>query len=482
MKNIMKRTAVIIMAFAMVMSMMPVLGALTDGAAGAQQAYAETYENVQPSPPDGFVYTIYAEDSGASIWITGYVGTDTQVILPTSVTYKGVTYNAWDSKNNTFGNGAFTLGKATFSGNTKIKKVAVPYGYESIDNQAFNGCTNLTEVAIADTVVYVSTDIFNDCDNLKTYYYSGDQLKQDFGEDNAVTMLINSGLAQDSDGNPIGGVTVYTKPGSVVEKAIGQIDPSGEKIKVVEVSDPFSKHTVTPESGAGVPGGSAASGQKGEDGTAYGKGASEDVVNKAISSYASETDPKGTVFGLLKAKIGTVKKTSLTLKWSKVSGAKKYVIYGNACGKKNKLKKIKTVKTNKAAFKKVNGKKVKKGTYYKFMIVAFDKNNRVVSTSKIVHAATKGGKFGNAKSVTTKASKNKVTVKKGKSFKLKAKEVAQNKKLKAQKHRGVSYESTNTKIATVSKKGVIKGKKKGTCYVYAYAQNGVFSKIKVTVK
>ena len=44
------------------------------------------------------------------------------------------------------------------------------------------------------------------------------------------------------------------------------------------------------------------------------------------------------------------------------------------------------------------------------------------------------------------------------------------------------YESSNAKIAMVSSKGVIKGIKKGTCYVYAYAQNGMAKKIKVTVK
>ena len=45
-----------------------------------------------------------------------------------------------------------------------------------------------------------------------------------------------------------------------------------------------------------------------------------------------------------------------------------------------------------------------------------------------------------------------------------------------------AYGTTNPTIATVTKKGVIKGKKKGKCYVYAYVQNGVFAKIKVTVK
>ena len=133
-------------------------------------------------------------------------------------------------------------------------------------------------------------------------------------------------------------------------------------------------------------------------------------------------------------------------------------------------------------FKKVLGKKLKKGTYYKFMVVALDRNNNVVSSSKIIHVATKGGKVGNVGKVTTKAKKNKVVIKKGKTFKLKGKQTPAVKKLKVKKHRAVKYESSNPKIATVTKKGVIKGKKKGTCFIYAYAQNGVFAKIKVTVK
>ena len=33
-----------------------------------------------------------------------------------------------------------------------------------------------------------------------------------------------------------------------------------------------------------------------------------------------------------------------------------------------------------------------------------------------------------------------------------------------------------------SKPAIIKAKKKGTCYVYTYAQNGVYKKIKIIVK
>ena len=102
----------------------------------------------------------------------------------------------------------------------------------------------------------------------------------------------------------------------------------------------------------------------------------------------------------------------------------------------------------------------------------------------MIHVATKGGKVGNHKKVTVKKSviKKAKKLKAGKSLKLKAKAVPQSKKRKVKKHVAVRYESTNTNIVTVSKKGVVKAKAKGTCHVYAYAQDGVFKKIKITVK
>ena len=100
----------------------------------------------------------------------------------------------------------------------------------------------------------------------------------------------------------------------------------------------------------------------------------------------------------------------------------------------------------------------------------------------MIHEATAGGKVGNDKKVKTNAKKNKVSIKAKKKFKLKAKEVPASKKLKVKRHRKVAYESSDTKIATVSGKGVVKGLKKGKCKVYAYAQNGVCQTVKVTVK
>lgn len=139
--------------------------------------------------------------------------------------------------------------------------------------------------------------------------------------------------------------------------------------------------------------------------------------------------------------------------------------------------------STKFSVKKVFGKKLKKGTYYKFFVVAFDAAGHKLASSKTVHVATSGGKAGNYKSVKlTNVKKNKLTLKKGKSFQIRAKQIVQSKKLKVSNHRKLAYESSNTKVAKVSGKGKIKAVSKGKCTIYVYSQSGVFAKIKVIVK
>ena len=205
---------------------------------------------------------------------------------------------------------------------------------------------------------------------------------------------------------------------------------------------------------------------------------SEDVIDNIIRTGGEE--PRGAVFRLLQAKSTKVTKNSVTLTWTKVPGAAKYVVYGNKCGVKNKYLKLSTTTNQKITYKKIHSANVKKGTYYKFVVVAFDRNNKAISTSKTVHVATKGGKVGNDKKVKTAAKKNKVSLKKGKTFKLKAKPIVQSGKLKVKRHRKMAYETSNSSVAVVSG-GKIKAVGKGSCYIYAYTQNGVCAKIKVTV-
>ena len=224
--------------------------------------------------------------------------------------------------------------------------------------------------------------------------------------------------------------------------------------------------------------------QMGSDGTAFGEGASAAAAEKAITGRKSDSDPSGTIYNKLQFRSSSQTNTSVTLAWTKPSKAAKVILYGNKCGTSNRMKKLGTYTGKSKTLTKVAGINVRKGTYYKFIIVALDKNNNVVSTSKIIHVATRGGSVTNPKSVTVKKGTKAITslsVKKGKTVTVKSTVAKVSKSLTLKVHRSVRYESSNKKIATVTSKGTIKGVRKGTCYIYVYAQNGVARKIKVTV-
>ena len=436
-----------------------------------QMAYAEVGPYIVEL--DGFKYEFWANDSNEleSVWVIEYNGSATSVELPRpqALVYNGKTYSAKE------GFTEFIAGdgtKALFTSN-QVTQVAIPSGYGVINNSAFLNCTALTEVAIAGTVGCVSDNAFAGCTNLTNYYIETNPF-----------IFSEPRIAQNADGDiNAKQVTVYTK--STNTAIIDYVNntnaahPSEPQIILKFADDPYSMSSVPP--GSGIIAGGGATEQKGKDGTALGEGAAESVAEEYLVNYSSENDPAGTVFFALQMKTAKITKTSIKLSWKKPSGAVRFVVYGNKCGKGNKYVKQATTKGTSITVKKIGKNKLKKGTYYKFVVIALDKNGNVVSTSKTVHAATAGGKAGNYKAVTTNAKKDAVSLKVKKSFTLKAKAKPAS-KLKVKVHRAVRFESSNKKIATVSSKGVIKGLKKGTCYVYVYAQNGVCKKIKVTVK
>ncbi len=221
---------------------------------------------------------------------------------------------------------------------------------------------------------------------------------------------------------------------------------------------------------------------KGADGTPVGAGASAKAAAGAIAASNSDEGPKGTKYAPLCLRLKKATKNAITIRWNKVSGATQYIIFGNACGKGKKFKEIgRTGAFSFKVTKLADGKKLAKKKYYKFLVMAVKgsgNGQQVVSTSKTVHITTLGGTYNNYKSV--KLNKTKVTLKKGKKFQIKAKAVKRGKKAKA--HRKMSYESSNPAVATVSKKGKVKAKKKGTATIYCYAADGTYKKLKVKVK
>ena len=186
-------------------------------------------------------------------------------------------------------------------------------------------------------------------------------------------------------------------------------------------------------------------------------------------------------FGQLKLQYSKSANASITLTWSRMFGAKTYVLYGNRNGARNK--KIASLAGRSRKVAKIGSSKLKKGTYYRFTVVAYSKSGKKTAVSKPVYIATAGGKAGNDKAVRIiNVSGSKKTLKTGRSFRLKASTIKESPKMTVKKYRDVQFESSNMKVATVSSKGMIKARAKGKCTIYAYAQSGRYAKVTLTVK
>ena len=205
----------------------------------------------------------------------------------------------------------------------------------------------------------------------------------------------------------------------------------------------------------------------------------------AAAVFRTDKEPMPEVVSVFPKAMTTKGKTSLVVRWRKVNGADGYDIFLTKCSSKAKPE-IKTIKGNKKF--SWTKKKLKAGKPYKALVKAWvkeDGEKKYISESPELYAYTAKGtkKYTNPKSVKVK--KSKVSIKTGKTYKIKAtvKKVDKKKKLMPAKYTAkLRYMSSNTEIATVSRKGVIKAKKSGTCKVCVYAANGVNKTIKVTVK
>ena len=220
-------------------------------------------------------------------------------------------------------------------------------------------------------------------------------------------------------------------------------------------------------------------------------GEKQRVCNNDSSHVEKESIPatgQKSSDGFFIATMTTSDKDGLNLKWTQVDGAEGYDVFFSRCnhGKKKMVPKIvETVKADEKLFWSTSGLQEKKA--YKARVKAWVKKNgkkTYIKSTPLVHAYTSGytSWFTNAESVSVKATK--VSLEKGKTLKIGAnvKKLKSSKMLMPKSHaRKLRYATSNKKIATVSRGGKVKGVKNGTCYVYAYAHNGAYKKVEVTV-
>ena len=212
-------------------------------------------------------------------------------------------------------------------------------------------------------------------------------------------------------------------------------------------------------------------------------------VPESVSVVTPEEEEKATLAMNEGLKISQTK-SKINISWGKVDTAAGYDVYVQYCG--SNFKKEPTAGTNKTdvtkvTVNKINGKELNLKKNYKIYIEAYKLvDGKKVSLAKTITGHIVGRKntaYTNVKMI--KLAKSKYTVTAGKTATIKAKTVLVDKRKKQLSNAHATqfrYASSDNKIATVSKKGKIKGIAKGQCSVYVYARNGYARKITVTVK
>ena len=146
---------------------------------GADETTAPEDVPVEPKFTEGLVYT---NDELGGWAITGYKGSDTDVIIPH--VYEGL-------KVTSVGNSAFagnekitsvTLGEnikvvevAAFVGCENLVEVNLTSSLEKIGSAAFFGCTKLKTISLPSTVKQIGLDSFAACPAVETVNYDGNQ-------------------------------------------------------------------------------------------------------------------------------------------------------------------------------------------------------------------------------------------------------------------------------------------------------------------
>ena len=138
-----------------------------------------------------YVYTV----TDGNVTIEDYLGTDTEIVIPSTIAGKPVTeigpMSFWMDDNMTsvvIPEGVTTIGKQAFNGNdnlaniklpstlktigerafwgTAITELNVPEGVTSIGREAFNSCKELSSVTLPESLTYIGPNAFNRCDAL----------------------------------------------------------------------------------------------------------------------------------------------------------------------------------------------------------------------------------------------------------------------------------------------------------------------------
>ena len=385
--------------------------------------------------------------------ITKYNGSDTEITIPSEIDGHKVT----------------VIGLGAFKNCLRIKSITIPDSVTTIGNNAFYGCKSLISITIPDGVTSIGDDAFFDCKSL-------------------TSITIPESVTTIGDRAFYGcyNLIIYGKIGSVAEKYAKEndikfVDVDNSTVDVISVILNVNAKTLN----------------RGGKFTLKVIVAPGNATNKTVKWITSNSKiATVTSTGVVTAKA----KGTAYIKATAVDGSKKY-----AQCKVTVKQPVTAVKLN-ATAKTLNrgSRTVLKATVYptnaNVRTVSWKSfNTRVATvTSKgVVTAKSKGVTYvrATAKDGSRKYAQCKITVKQPVTtvkLNVKAKTLKRGAKLTLKATvspsnanvRTVTWKSTNTKVVTVTSKGVVTAKAKGTAYVRATAKDGSrkYAQCKITVK
>ena len=130
----------------------------TSGSDGIPSNWTVLNYNLPPASvfnKDGFTYQV--DNMSLTAQVTSFDQSTSNVMIPSQVTYNGITYNVT------------SIGKMAFQRNTTVTSVKLPYTLSSIGEEAFGGCINLASIVIPENVTHIGIGAFWGCEALTSF-------------------------------------------------------------------------------------------------------------------------------------------------------------------------------------------------------------------------------------------------------------------------------------------------------------------------